>query len=57
MKDFIVPACLFLFTSFTGGILHWKSKADKADVEKIVDKKIKNYFQNSGIHLNNPLSV
>jgi hypothetical protein len=37
MKDFIVPACLAIFSLFIGWFGRIKSKADKADVQSIVD--------------------
>jgi len=41
MKDFIVPGCLALFTIFFHWIGRIKSKADKADVKKIVKDELR----------------
>ena len=45
MKEYVVPICLTVFNVLFLGLISWivkvKAKSDKADVEKIVDKKIK----------------
>jgi hypothetical protein len=41
MSDFIVPIGLFVFTSFVGAVLHWKSRADKAEIKDIIDLELK----------------
>jgi len=41
MKDIIIPVCLFIFTSIVGGILHWKSKADKAEIKEVINIELK----------------
>lgn len=40
-KEIIIPVCLFIFTSVVGYVIRLKSKADKADVIKIIDDELK----------------
>jgi len=41
MKEIIIPVSLFVFTSIVGGILHWKSRADKAEMKEVISIEIK----------------